>query len=281
LTKLMKQIGLAGICIVLLAACAKNEPADVDTLGGIEMINGEGHTVLSSGLHIDIFELEGPPKVEPLTFVPVGGLTQNEVLSLHEAERQLIFTDNGFFDENRFCVRSQGQGPMVTACEFATEAADGLGSLTIDMMVDDEVVFTAEAGDASPISPLRGVWSFDEDWVLEFAHITVTIDEDENTANSDAKGQLVWMGILVNETLLTDEIFGFQLMNGKPFYFFDKDGEIGIVFDEIVTPLGFEAVPHYGCCSAGMLNPRQAQNMVAFFAERDARWYYVEIGIFD
>lgn len=169
----------------------------------------------------------------------------------------------------------------MTACEFVTEAVDGRGSMCIEVMLDDVVVFTAEAGDVSPISPLRGVWSFEGDWVLEYAYTEMTIEEDENVVYGDSTGQLVWNGDLLNEALQTDEIFGFQLMNHRPFYFFDKDGEVGIVFDGIVTPLGFDDVPHYGCCSAGILNPRQAQNMVAFFAERDARWHYVEIGVYD
>ena len=64
------------------------------------------------------------------------------------------------------------------------------------------------------------------------------------------------------------------------FYFFEKDGQIGISFDDEILMLGFEEILHYGCCSAGMLNPIQAQNMVAFFAQREGTWYYVEIGVF-
>jgi hypothetical protein len=117
--------------------------------------------------------------------------------------------------------------------------------------------------------------------VLEYARITMTFNEEENMMYSDAIGQVVQNGVSLNETLASDEAFGYQLMNGKPFYFFERDGEIGFSFDGEETVLGFDSIPHYACCSAAELNPRHALNMVAFFAERDGRWYYVEIGVYD
>jgi hypothetical protein len=45
--------------------------------------------------------------------------------------------------------------------------------------------------------------------------------------------------------------------------------------------LGLEGILHYGCCSAGMLNPIRALNMVSFFAQAESTWYYVEIGIYE
>jgi hypothetical protein len=103
----------------------------------------------------------------------------------------------------------------------------------------------------------------------------------ENTTFSRATGHLVKNGVLLNEQYSFDEVFGFQLMKGNPFYFFEKDGQIGISFDEQETMLGFEEIPHYGCCSAGMLNPKRTQNMVSFFARKDHTWYYVEIGVYE
>jgi len=67
----------------------------------------------------------------------------------------------------------------------------------------------------------------------------------------------------------------------KPFYFFEKDGQVGISYNDEVFMLGYEKIPHYGCCSAGMLNPSRAQNLVSFFAQKDGAWYYVEIGVYE
>jgi hypothetical protein len=70
-------------------------------------------------------------------------------------------------------------------------------------------------------------------------------------------------------------------MQGRPFYFFRQGGQIGLSYDSQQLLLEYNDIPHYGCCSAGELNPVSAQKMVAFFAQRDGTWYYVEIGVFE
>jgi hypothetical protein len=69
-------------------------------------------------------------------------------------------------------------------------------------------------------------------------------------------------------------------MQGKSFYFFNKQGHWGIIYDGQTLDLGYTNISHYGCCSASVLNPISAENIVAFFAQRGATWYYVEIGAF-
>jgi hypothetical protein len=91
-------------------------------------------------------------------------------------------------------------------------------------------------------------------------------------------GQVILDGVSLNQRYGYQESFGFQLLRGKPFYFFRKDGKIGAAYDGQAIPLGYDSIPHYGCCSAGELNPRRSGNMLWFFAERDGAWYYVEIG---
>ena len=77
------------------------------------------------------------------------------------------------------------------------------------------------------------------------------------------------------------ESFGFQLLNQKPFYFFSRDGEIGFSYNDEETSLGNGSIYHYGCCSAAELNPKPAEDMVSFFAQKAGQWYYVELGIFE
>ena len=93
-------------------------------------------------------------------------------------------------------------------------------------------------------------------------------------------GQVIEDGQSLNERAGYDETFGFQLLQGEPFYFFKKGGTIGAVYAGQEIQLRYNEVPHYGCCSPAELNPISAENMLAFFAQRDGRWYYVEIGVF-
>jgi hypothetical protein len=71
------------------------------------------------------------------------------------------------------------------------------------------------------------------------------------------------------------------MMRGKPFYFFQEEGQIGFVYDGQEYFLGYTQIPHEACCSGAELNPISAENMVAFYAQRDGKWYYVEIGVFE
>ena len=63
-----------------------------------------------------------------------------------------------------------------------------------------------------------------------------------------------------------EEAFGFQILSGTPFFFFQKEGKIGFSYNEQETMLSYDEVPHFNCCSESVLNPIAALEMVAFFA---------------
>jgi hypothetical protein len=116
---------------------------------------------------------------------------------------------------------------------------------------------------------------------VEIATATETYDDEQDEYTFSVLGHIIKDGEDLNQRFGYQEMFGYQLLNGKPFYFFDQDGEIGISYDSQETYLGYEIIPHYGCCSAAALNPRPAQNMVSFFARKNGDWHYVEIGVFE
>jgi hypothetical protein len=130
------------------------------------------------------------------------------------------------------------------------------------------VIDTVPLGPASPIDKLRGLWAYDGHWYLE-------------VADGQGQGQVIRDGASLNERHGYEETFGFQLLRGRPFYLFDREGQIGVAYEGQEIVLGYESVPHYGCCSGAELSPVQAENMAAFFALRDGAWYYVEIGAYE
>ena len=87
-------------------------------------------------------------------------------------------------------------------------------------------------------------------------------------------------GEILNESHGYEEAFGFQTLNGRPFYFFKRNGKIRASYDNVEIPLDYDRIPHYGCCSAAELNPRRYKDMLDFLATRDGNWYYIEIGVF-
>ena len=144
---------------------------------------------------------------------------------------------------------------------------DGIGQVALTLNGDE--IYKIDAGHGSPISALRGIWSYDDHWVLETNYYT-----DETPFN----GRISQDGILLNDANGYEEAFNFQTVNGRPFYFFKKDGSIDAWYDGQIIPLGYEKIPHYSCCSEAELNPRMWKNMVAFFGIRGKEWYVVQIG---
>ena len=96
-------------------------------------------------------------------------------------------------------------------------------------------------------------------------------------------GHWVWVlrdfvivdGEILNEVLGFQEIFYWRLINGKPAYFFRKDGRAGFSFDGKIYPLEYQNIAVYMCCGYSVNNPSIENNSARFFAERDGVWYYV------
>jgi hypothetical protein len=237
---------------------------------------------LPSELSVEEYPLKNAPNVEPLTFMPMQG-TQEEILAKHQQERGNSFPDNSFFVNGQPGISVQLGNEKLVALESFTDSVTSQGTfqkVSVQLSRGGEIIYSIPAGDGSPINALRGLWAYSNHWALEIAQVTQKISS-QNEISLDSFGQIVQDGKLLNERNGYDEAFGFQLMNGKPFYFYKRDGQIGISYDNQEVPLGYAQIPHYQCCSGAELNPKSAQSMVAFFAQWDGKWYYVEIGVFN
>jgi len=115
--------------------------------------------------------------------------------------------------------------------------------------------------------------------VLEIAYVTENISL-KNEISIESYGMIVQDGEILNNRYNYEEAFGFQLMNGKPFYFYKRDSQINISYDNREIQSRYDQIPHYQCCSGSQLNPKSAKYMVAFFAQRGGKWFYVEIGVY-
>ena len=151
--------------------------------------------------------------------------------------------------------------------------------VSVDVTRNDLLVLSVESGVISPINNFRGFWVLDGHWFLEVAHV------EENPTDPNAAfiiwGEIFQDGESLNEKSGYDEAFNFQILNGRPFYFFSKDGAFGYSYDGRNTTLGYTEIPHYLCCSASAFNPQAAENMVAFYASKAEQDFYVELGAFE
>jgi len=235
---------------------------------------GEIHRILPSGLRIEEYALAGPPGIEPLTFTTLDG-AQPDVFFLPSGRLNThagqsfdaagLLTSSVMVGNDKISV-TQGEG-------------DGTGhGVVVQVARNGQAVDTIPAGDNSPLDTLHGLWAYDGHWALEIAYVTNRVGAD-NSIFSDAVGQVYLDGELLNGRKAYQEAFGFQTLNGRPFYFFKRDGRIDIAFEGQEIRLGYESIPHYGCCSAAEQNPRSYMDGVTFFAQRNGIQYYVAIGV--
>lgn len=236
---------------------------------------------LPSSLRIEEHILREAPSLEPLTFTPLQG-SQMDLVNRHAAERN-PFPERNLYEDGFFSMSANLGPDRLTATESFTENTTATQvawqKVAVQVKRNGRELVTIPAGDASPRNALRGLWVYGEHWVLEIVS-TVQSFTAPNTVSSDTTGEIYEDGISLNQRNAYEESFGFQTIDDRPFYFYKRGGQIGIWFDGQETGLGYTGIPHYGCCSAGALNPRSYQNSVMFFAERGGHWYYVEIGVF-
>ncbi len=120
---------------------------------------------------------------------------------------------------------------------------------------------------------------------------TLTLDTTKNSPHFtlgslggqwilNVNGLLFQDGRLVNKDLGYDEIFAWQLLAGKPFYFFAQSSKVGIAYNDTVLPIGYDDVIRDTCCEQSAFNATGNSSMAWFYAIKNGLWQYVEIGIF-
>ncbi|MDD4043198.1 MAG: hypothetical protein PHR54_06830 [Anaerolineaceae bacterium] len=244
-------------------------PADVPTTEPTEEFTSTSETtsgpevVRLDKLTMEVYELLANASSDDGSFKTTSG-SSNEILKTRRPLRDVF--DQPFSPP-------PVNGRQLTASEnFVDE------KMIVVAKLDNEEVLTIDCGDPSPINNLRGTWVIVDDWFVEVAH--TDNEADGNNVYSYGTGEIFMNGVSLNEQFGYYETFGFQPLNEKPFYFFSKDGEIGISYDGEVSTLDFDSVQHYACCSAGAFNPKAYLTMVTFFASKGDKNYYVEMGLF-
>ena len=220
---------------------------------------------LSGGLTLEEHELSQPPSSDQFEFQPIEA-SMDVILARHKDERELVTPVTYFTAEGNPALKAPwGDDELI-----AVLVSNANMEQTIQVSRQDEIIFSTPAGMPSPVVPLQELWTYDDHWALEVLYATPTAWE----------GQIFIDGRLVNEDKNYEEAFGFQMLADKPFFFYQRNGQIGISYDGQEADLGYTSIPHYLCCAESVQNPVHAENMVVFFAQREQTWYYVELGRF-
>lgn len=222
---------------------------------------------LPGGLILEEHALTEAPTSAPFVFQPVES-TQAEILARHADERSQVISVPVFIVDDNPALKASWGGDELTALVFTDNGNEP--EQIVKVTTPTGTIFTTSAGMPSPVMPLQGLWTYGRHWALEILYASPDIWQ----------GQIFIDGRFVNRENGYDEAFGFQLLSGKPFFFYRQAGKIGISYDGQEASLPYDKIPHYLCCSDSALNPIPAENMVAFFAQRGETWYYIELGDF-
>lgn len=282
--KTLALVFLVGFTGALIGACTRPYPNPVNIPTSNTVLSPTSAVSLPivpvaplpvpTGLIVNEVALQGAPSTEPFGFTPVEG-TMEEILARNETLRAESFPDNSSVTQQFTSMRRVlvGEKELVAREEFSQNGSEGW----VSVLDGEQEIYRIATGPSSPVTPFRGFWSYADHWVLETA--LISLNEANDPAVKFKTGQIIQDGVLLNDLFGYTEMFGFQTLGGKLFFFFEKDGLLGYAYDGQVVEAGYTAIPHYECCSAGVLNPHSAQNLVAFFAQREGIWYYVEIGV--
>lgn len=141
----------------------------------------------------------------------------------------------------------------------------------VTVYFDGQPVYNTKFNNVSTYAPFEGPFIFGNHWALAVLDAKPDGKQGWNPYN-----RVIIDGLDVNVDKGYQQAFQFSVLGGKPLFFYEKGGKIGISFDGQQLAQGYDEVPHYGCCSGSLLNPRTSMNAVWFFARRGGNWYYVE-----
>jgi len=190
--------------------------------------------------------------------ISVNDSGSNFVLGFEDPRGAYVLQKDGLVEWD--LIRSFYTWPVYAGDALITVQSGDNSQGVLNVLKDGEVIYTTEVI-LSVTPPVRALWSFNGQWVLEMNE-TVLIE------GKDLRQQREY-----------DEIFHWQPLSDRPFYFFVEDGKVGLSYDSQVLPVQYDQVIHGQCCEPAVFNPAGNDRMVWFYALRDGVWYYVELGM--
>lgn len=101
----------------------------------------------------------------------------------------------------------------------------------------------------------------------------------------EMEGEVLVDGEKLTKKYAYEQVFNWQLINGKPFFLFKDAGYYGMLYDGEKMSVTYSEIVHWSCIDqqgGGGINLSvvSSDQMVAFFARRGMGWYYVQVGDF-
>ena len=153
--------------------------------------------------------------------------------------------------------------PVYVGDDLARVTFTGFPTLTYHVELGNRVVYSGTAVAQGAYMPLRSLTAWDGHWALE-------VDD-----------HLIMDGQDLGEALGYDAVYGFSLIHGLPFYFFEQQGRVRISYNGQMLPNAYDQVFHNQCCERAIHNVETLGDAVLFHALWNGTWYFVEAGVYD
>jgi hypothetical protein len=123
-----------------------------------------------------------------------------------------------------------------------------------------KLLISVDCGSILDLNPIQATWVYQTHWILELYRNT----------NGYYHYEIFQDGISMNEIHRYDSSFGFQILGGKPFFFFKKNGKLGFSYQGREHLLNYDDIFYSSCyCEIRNSNPIQYENAVIFYALRN------------
>lgn len=228
---------------------------------------------LPEGFSVEVFELR--PGINPADpFQPVAA-SGDAVLERHRAQRELEWL--GGVD---YTIEIDGQATGYLGSERIVVTVDdpiidGVFNNVLEVRIGDRLVYRGEPEPRGP-GLLNSLWIDGSHWYVQLTHTRVIRNVEVELVSDVLRD-----GQSLSAVYGYDEVFGFQLIAGRPFFFHRVGDAYGLMWDGAEIPLPYTAIVHNLCCGGGPRNPMASLDMTSFFALQNDTWYYVEAGMFE
>ena len=137
----------------------------------------------------------------------------------------------------------------------------GLSQDRIEISSNDHLIQTYNVPPIGPSgTPLRRFWSWKDHWFVEVSNVMMQDGEIQNLK----------FGV--------EEIFGWQVIDDKPFFMMRKDQSYGIVYAGQALPIQYDDILHGDlCCDLNTYQIREISNGAQFYALKDGVWFLVSV----